>query len=139
MFEWWRERRREKILQQPFSEAHRDVLQRNVKHYARLDPEAQQRLRDLVQVFVAEKHWEGGGGVVLSDELHGTLASRACVLVLAVPHSPYDSLEPILVYPGGVARPEAAGGVGLRPGSVAAGGAMAMFGEAHVRAPVLLA
>jgi hypothetical protein len=43
MFEWWTERRRKKIRQQPFSAAHVAVLERNVAHYRRLDAAAQQR------------------------------------------------------------------------------------------------
>ena len=62
MFEWWRERKREKILEQPFPAEHLAVLERNVKHYQRLGTEQQKRLRDLVQVLIAEKNWWGCAG-----------------------------------------------------------------------------
>src|SRR5689334_3177138 len=99
MFDWFRDRRREQILEQPFPEEQRAVLQKNVGHYARLLPDEQQRLRDLVQVFVAEKHWEGCGGLTLSEEMKFTIAAQACMLILELPHRLYENVESIFVYP----------------------------------------
>src|SRR4249919_1546432 len=99
MFEWWHERKRAEILATPFPDAWREVLEHNVAHYARLTPEEQQRLRDLTQVFVAEKHWEGCGGLELTDEMRVTVAAQACLLVLELPHRMYRNVESILVYP----------------------------------------
>jgi MtfA peptidase len=139
MFEWWRERKREKLLEQPFPEAHVRILERNVKHYARLDEPAQKRLRDLVQVFIAEKHWEGCGGLALSEEMQVTIAAQACLLVLELPHNLFENVESIFVYPSTVVRPETAQGVFVRSRSLVASGPIALFGEAHVRGPVVLA
>jgi MtfA peptidase len=80
MFDWWREKKRDKILERPFPAEHVAVLDRNVKHYQRLTSDDQKRLRDLVQVFVAEKHWEGCGGLVLTEEMKVTIAAQACLL-----------------------------------------------------------
>lgn len=139
MFDWWRERKRDKILEQPFPAEHVEVLERNVKHYQRLPPEAQQRLRDLVQVFVAEKNWEGCGGLELTDEMKVTIAAQACLLVLELPHRLFENVESILVYPSTVLRPEQKDGVFVRSSSVVASGPIALLGEAHVRGPVILA
>lgn len=139
MFEWWRERKREKILEQPFPAEHAAVLERNVKHYQRLDAKQQQRLRDLVQVFVAEKSWEGCAGLVLTDEMKVTIAAQACLLVLELPHHLYENVESILVYPSTVLRPETKAGVFVRSGSIVASGPIALLGEAHLRGPVILA
>lgn len=139
MFEWWRERRREKILQEPFPEAFLPVLQRNVRHYARLDEAERKRLRDLVQVFVAEKNWEGCGGLELTEEMKVTIAAQAGLLVLELPHQLYKNVDSIFVYPSTVVRPEQAPGIFIRPLSPVARGPLAMFGEAHVRGPVILA
>jgi Mlc titration factor MtfA (ptsG expression regulator) len=122
MFEWWRERRREKLLETPFPAAHIAVLERNVKHYERLDPAAQHRLRDLVQVFVEEKRWEGCGGLELTDEMKVTIAAQACLLVLELPHRLYENVESILVYPTTVLRPSQTAGVFVRPHGLIASG-----------------
>jgi Mlc titration factor MtfA (ptsG expression regulator) len=139
MFEWWTQHRRRKLLEQPFPDAHRTVLERNVRHYRRLDPDAQRRLRELVQVFVAEKHWEGCGGLVLDDEVRVTIAAQACMLVLELPHNLYADVESILVYPSTVLRPEAQAGVFIRPRTPVVSGPIALLGEAHRGGPVVLA
>jgi Mlc titration factor MtfA (ptsG expression regulator) len=139
MFEWWREKKREKILEQPFPEAHVAILERNVKHYARLDASEQKRLRDLIQVFVAEKHWEGCGGLTLTDEMKVTIAAQACLLVLELPHRLYENVESVFIYPSTVLRPEQTQGVFVRAQNMVASGPIALLGEAHVRGPVVLA
>lgn len=139
MFDWLRDRRREQILEQPFPDEQRAVLQKNVGHYARLLPDEQQRLRDLVQVFVAEKHWEGCGGLTLSEEMKFTIAAQACMLILELPHRLYENVESIFVYPSAVLRPEQPQGVFVRSHGLVASGPIALLGEAHVRGPVVLA
>jgi Mlc titration factor MtfA (ptsG expression regulator) len=139
MFEWWREHRREQILKQPFPEVQRSTLARNVAHYGRLRAEEQRRLRDLVQVFVAEKHWEGCGGLTLTDEMKYTIAAQACMLILELPHRLFEDVESIFVYPSTVVRPEEQPGVFVRPRNLVASGPIALLGEAHVRGPVILA
>jgi MtfA peptidase len=139
MFEWWRERRREKILEQPFPDAMLAVLERNVKHYPLLTPTEQKHLRDLVQVFVAEKSWEGCGGLTLTDEMKVTIAAQACLLVLALPHRLFENVESILVYPSTVLRPAETPGVFVQARELIVGEPTALFGEAHQRGPVVLA
>ncbi len=139
MFEWWRERRRERILEEPFPEVQLAVLNRNVAHYRRLNADGQKRLRDLAQVFVAEKHWEGCGGLALSDDMRFTIAAQACMLVLELPHRLYKNVESIFVYPSAVLRPEPKAGVFARGPGLVASGPLALLGEAHVLGPVVLA
>jgi Mlc titration factor MtfA (ptsG expression regulator) len=139
MFEWWHERKRAAILETPFPEAWHEALARNVAHYARLTPEEQQRLRELTQVFIAEKHWEGCGGLELTDEMRVTIAAQACLLVLELPHRMYGDVESILVYPSAVQRPERKQGVFVRAPDLVASGPVALAGEAHKRGPVVLA
>ncbi|HET8934403.1 MAG TPA: M90 family metallopeptidase [Polyangiales bacterium] len=139
MFDWFREKKREKILERPFPAEHIAVLERNVKHYLRLLPADQKRLRDLVQVFVAEKNWEGCGGLVLTDEMKVTIAAQACLLVLELPHRLYENVDSILVYPSTVVRPAARDGVFVRTGTLIAEGPLVLLGEAHQQGPVVLA
>lgn len=139
MFEWWHERKRAEILETPFPEAWQALLVRNVAHYARLSAEQQARLRDLLQVFISEKSWEGCGGLQLTDEMRVTIAAQACLLVLELPHRMYHNVESILVYPSTVLRPESKQGVFMRSRDIVARGPVALLGEAHLGGPVILA
>ncbi|MDB4985778.1 MAG: hypothetical protein JWN04_956 [Myxococcaceae bacterium] len=139
MFEWWHERKRAEILETPFPDAWQRTLVRNVVHYTRLSPEEQARLCDLTQVFIAQKNWEGCGGLTLTDEMRVTIAGQACLLVLELPHRMYADVESILVYPSTVRRPEQAQGVFVRSPDFVARAPVALLGEAHLRGPVILA
>ncbi len=138
MLGWWREQRRERILEQPFPAAQLAVLEKNVAHYRRMNTEQRQRLRDLVQVFVAEKHWEGCGGLELTEDMRFTIAAQACMLVLELPHRLYENVESIFVYPSVVVRPEQELGIFARRPGLVASGPIALQGEAHLRGPVVL-
>src|SRR5690606_28975477 len=103
IFAWLDERRRARILSTPFPEAWTRVLERNMVHFRHLDADERQRLSQLVQVFIADKHWEGCGGLTLTDEIRVTIAGQACLLVLgtcdAIRGDLYSNVETILVYP----------------------------------------
>lgn len=139
ILDWWRRRRRDRILAHPFSAERIAVLERNVKHYGRLDAAARKKLRDLVQVFVAEKRWEGCGGLELTDEMKVTIAAQACLLVLELPHRFYRNVKSILVYPSTMVRPAPRPGVFVSTPGLVASGPIALLGEAHARGPVILA
>lgn len=134
---WVRDHRRKKILETPFPPAWESVLERNVAHYRRLDDGQRKHLRELVQVFVAEKHWEGCGGLILSDEMRVTIAAQACLMVLALPHDLYRGVESILLYPSTVVTPERQLGVFETP-QAPMPGATPILGQAQLRGPVIL-
>jgi hypothetical protein len=83
---WLTERRRRHILEHSFPPAWGQILKQNVAAYPCLEKSEQQRLHELVQVFVAEKHWEGCGGLALTDEIRVTIAGHACLLILGRDH-----------------------------------------------------
>lgn len=122
MFGWLTERRRARLLEEPFPATWDGYIDDNVKLVRRLDAEQRQRLRELVQVFVAEKHWEGCGGLEMTEEIQATVAAQACLLLLGREHALYEDVESILVYPGAMKTP---GGIGIR-------------GEAHLKGPTIL-
>ena len=99
MWSWLTDRRRARLLAHPFPDAWRATLEANVGAYARLDAGARTRLCELVQVFVAEKHWEGCGGLELTDEIRVTIAGCACLMILGRDHDLFARVESILVYP----------------------------------------
>ena len=73
--------------------------------YGLLDADQRQHLRELVQVFIAEKHWEGVGGLEPTDEIRVTIAGTGCQLLLARDHDLFADVRSIVVYPSGVRLP----------------------------------
>ena len=94
-----KKRRRRKLLDTPAPPEWEPVLRRNVPYYRRLPEEDRRRLHGLMQVFLAEKRFEGCGGLALTDEVRVTIAAQACVLILNREHDYYPLLDSILVYP----------------------------------------
>jgi Mlc titration factor MtfA (ptsG expression regulator) len=106
MFDWFRERRRKKLTRAPFPPLWEDIIHRNVAHYCILDDAERAHLRALIQVFIAEKYWEGAGGLELTDEIRVTISAQACLLLLGLPHNYYQNVESIIVYPSTVVPPQ---------------------------------
>lgn len=106
MFHWLADRRRKKLTQAPFPSLWEDIIRRNVAHYCMLEDAERAHLRALIQVFIAEKHWEGAGGLELTDEIRVTIAAQACLLLLGLPHDFYRNVESIIVYPSTVVPPQ---------------------------------
>lgn len=71
-----------------------------------LDAGERSHLRSLVQVFIAEKNWEGAGGLQITDEIRVTISAQACLLLLGLQHNFYKNVESIVVYPSTVIAPQ---------------------------------
>lgn len=137
MIHFLRDRRRRKLLAEPFPPAWNEHIRRNVVHDRWLDSDERAHLRDLVRIFVAEKHWEGCGGLDLDDEIRVTIAAQACLLVLNLPNQLYRNVVSVLVYPSTVAvPPRRIGSFEVPLGPVA--GPLPILGEAQHRGPVIL-
>jgi MtfA peptidase len=96
---WLEGRRRRKILSSPFPRAWLGHLRNNVRHYSLLSESEQGQLRDAIRVFIADKSWEGCGGLRLTDEIKVTIAAQACFMILNLPGYYFDKVRTILVYP----------------------------------------
>jgi Mlc titration factor MtfA (ptsG expression regulator) len=99
MFAWLRRRRRAAIRRRPFPDEWLAIMAKNVPYVGRLPREDQDALVGLVQVFLAEKHFEGCGGLLITDEVRVTIAAQACTLLLHRDTDDYPNLVSILVYP----------------------------------------
>jgi len=74
-------------------------MEKNVPFVASLPPEDRQELVGHIQVFLAEKRFEGCGGLELTDEIRITIAAQACILLLHRESDYFPNLVSILVYP----------------------------------------
>lgn len=92
--------RRERLRRKPFPPAWREMLERDFPLYRGLSPEERERLHGHVHVFLAEKSFEGCGGLEMTDEIRVLIAAQACLLLLNLEAADYyPSLRSILVYP----------------------------------------
>jgi Mlc titration factor MtfA (ptsG expression regulator) len=98
MFET-RKKRRERLMKTPLPREWLAIVERNVPYYQVLPPQDRLELHGLIQVFLAEKHFEGCEGLKMTDEVRLTIAAQACILLLRRKTDFYPSLMSILVYP----------------------------------------
>ncbi len=79
------------------------MLCRRVPYYSRLSDADQRELQGHIQVFLAEKRFEGcppgPEQLTITDEIRVTIAAQACVLLLHRDSDYYPGLRTILVYP----------------------------------------
>ncbi len=101
MFGVFKERRRRQLRSQPVPDEWRSIIARNAPFFARLSDADQRELLGHVQVFLAEKRFEGCAGLQLTDEMRVTIATQACLLLLHRKTDYYPRLMTILVYPTG--------------------------------------
>ena len=99
-------RKRERLRAAPFPDDWRRTIERNVPIVLRLPPADREELFGHVQVFLAEKHFEGVGGLELTDEIRVTIAAQACLLLLHRDTDYYPLLKSIIVYPSTYVVPE---------------------------------
>jgi Mlc titration factor MtfA (ptsG expression regulator) len=99
MFDFWKKRRRAELRDAPFPEAWRTILVEHVPYVRTLSQEDQRELEGLVQVFLAEKSFEGAGGLTVTDDIRVTIAAQACILLLHRETDMYPELDSIVVYP----------------------------------------
>lgn len=96
----WVNRRRARLREAPLSDAWRAVIDRHAPAWAGLSAAERAHLEGLVQLFVAEKTFEGCGGLEMTDTIRVTVAAHACLLLLGLEvELPYPGLDVIRVYP----------------------------------------
>ncbi len=95
----FKETRRRRIASRPFPAEWLAILERNVPLFARLTDSDRQELKRHMLIFLAEKKFEGCGGLRMTDEIKVTIAAQACILLLHRQTGYYPGLKSILVYP----------------------------------------
>src|SRR5262245_20497375 len=132
MLAWYRQYRRQSLLRLPYPDGWETLLTRNVAHYRLLSAGEQARLRNDLRILVAEKNWEGCGGLLVTEEMKVTIAGQACLMLLGMEHDYFSRVLSILVYPAAF-RVYREGPQGDQVGKDAAAG------EAVYRGPVIMA
>jgi MtfA peptidase len=77
----------------------RTLIEDRVPLVRRLSPTEWHRLLDLVQTFLREKHFEGGGGLEVDEEMKITVAAQACLLILHLDAGCYPGVRTVILYP----------------------------------------
>ncbi|HEX4638423.1 MAG TPA: M90 family metallopeptidase [Chthoniobacterales bacterium] len=99
MFGFLKDRHRKRLKARPFPNEWLRIIKSNVAFFARLAANDQAELLDHIQVFLAEKNFEGCAGQAIDDEVRVTIAAQACLLLLHRKTDYFPRLLTILVYP----------------------------------------
>ena len=134
LFSWLKARRRRRLRERPFPPDWHELLRRCVRQVEWLAPDERRRLEGWLLVFLAEKRFEGCGGLAITDEVRLSVAGQAGVAALGLGGEQFDRLRSILVHPGDFRVPTSAslgGDVELewreeRLGETWTGGSMAL-------------
>jgi Mlc titration factor MtfA (ptsG expression regulator) len=94
-----RNRRLEQLAIMPFPYEWEKILEKNVSLYRYLPDALKEQLHSDIKIFIAEKHFEGLGGLEITDEIKVTIAAEASMLLLNRKNSDYPRLSSIVVYP----------------------------------------
>jgi Mlc titration factor MtfA (ptsG expression regulator) len=95
----FKRKRRAKLRRRPLPPESLIIVQRNFPQYNSLTADEQQELQGHIQVFLAEKRFEGCGGLTMTDEIRLTIAAQACLLLLHRETDYFPRMKSILVYP----------------------------------------
>jgi MtfA peptidase len=134
MFDLFKRHRRGALRQEPLTEAERSIVRKNVSYAAALDDVERKEFEGLVRIFLAEKSFEGCGGLELTEEIKVTIASLACILLLHRETDIYPGVDAILVYPSAYRAT-----ANLGEGGVVIESEQARLGESWTRGIVVLA
>ncbi len=98
-------RRRQKLSSQPLPSAWQRIVPAYCPGYEHLSVADRRELEGHIQVFLAEKKFEGCAGLVITDEMRLCIAANACLLLLHRQTDYYPDLQTVLVYPGSYVAP----------------------------------
>jgi Mlc titration factor MtfA (ptsG expression regulator) len=129
-----RRARRKHLFAKTFSEEYKQIVRSNVPLYNRLPDSLKEQLHGLVNVFLAEKNFEGCGGLELTTEIKVTIAAQACILLLNRKTKYFPKLGTILVYPHTYVAKTVSS-----DGTITIDGQSVRLGESWQNGPVVLA
>src|SRR5438270_6997314 len=99
IFEFLKQQKRRRLRARQFPQGWLKLIQRHVVFFHKLTAGDRAELLGHMQVFLAEKRFEGCGGFEITDEVRVTIAAQACLLLLHRETDYFPGLLTILVYP----------------------------------------
>ena len=96
---YWPRYRKKRIESRDFPDDWLEILNRRLSFYRSLPGDVQQRLQNLIKLFLHDKQFIGCADQQINDEIRVTIAAQACLLILNKSDNPYQSLNSVLVYP----------------------------------------
>jgi len=101
---WWilvsvRRERVKGLMNAEFPAEWSDILEKNLSLYSCLPADLLKKLHGYINVFLAEKNFEGCGGQNITDEVRVTIAAQACILLVGRDVKCYPKLRSVIVYP----------------------------------------
>lgn len=94
-----RKQRRKALFATPPPDRWQPLLEKNLPMIGNMSEEQKKQLFGFMQIFLAEKNFEGCGDLELTEEIRITIAAQACMLLLGRDSKVYPKLKTILVYP----------------------------------------
>ena len=85
--------------QKPLPAHFKEQLQTSISFYRYLNASQKGRLETRMSVLLAEKIFEGCGGLQVTDEMKGVIAAYAGLLIMEQTSDYYSDLRAILIYP----------------------------------------
>lgn len=76
-----------------------DILQQQVPAAQHLDQSQRVELLRAGRELMETRHWEGCGGLSLTDDMKLVVAAQACLLTVGIPGEAFPGLREVLVYP----------------------------------------
>lgn len=131
---WLKKWRRNKIANRQFPQQWLQILEKDVPLYNHLPANDKAELQKHILIFLAEKQFEGCGGLEITDQIKIIIAASACMLLLHRTTDYYPGLYSILVYPTAFITNRKQ----YLPGGVIAEGPEALCGESWHRGSVVL-
>lgn len=102
---WFRDRRRQKLADEPFPAPWLDIIHANCRHFPKLPPPRQQRLLRDARWFLAEKEIQPAAGMTVTDEIRVTIAAHVALIGLGFETPPFSRLGSVIVRPESYALP----------------------------------
>ena len=99
MLGFLKERHRKQLKARPFPNEWLRIIKNNVAFFVRLSAVDQAELLGHIQVFLADKRFEGCAGLEINDEIRVTIGAQACLLLLHRKTDYFPRLLTVLVYP----------------------------------------
>jgi hypothetical protein len=91
--------RREALRQEEPDAARVAIVEKRFPYFEKLSADDRRELLGHVNVFLAEKKFEGCAGLEMSDEIRVTIAAQACLLLLHRETDYFPKCDVVLVYP----------------------------------------